>query len=167
VGALLYGVVFLVASPDEAPPAEPAEPIVISYDADLLEPPQPEVAVAGIADPIVDRRSHALALALRGRSNMLAGRTKLALSQFDEALEYNPQNRLALAQLGEWHLEHGRAAKAAEHLHGALRVEPRDSRVHLLLGRAYDRLGRPGRAQYHYRAADKHGHPEAAKKIGG
>jgi hypothetical protein len=158
VSAVVCCVAFLVAVPEnDAPESDAAdsEPIVIGYDADLLEPPQPEIAVAGIADDgVADRRSHALALALRGRTNMLAGRTKQALSQFHEALEYNAQNRLALAQLGEWHLERGRAGKAAEYLRRAVRVEPRDGKAHSLLGRAYEQLGRPQKAQYHYRRSE-------------
>ena len=161
--ALACCVAFLVAAPAETAPAQgdTSEPVVIRYDDDLLDPPSMEIAPAAIADDAVtDRRSHALALALRGRTNMLAGRTKMALAQFHEALEYNAQNRLALAQLGEWHLEHGRAAKAAEYLRRAVRVEPRDGKAHHLLGRAYERLGRPQKAEFHHRAAAKHGHSE-------
>jgi Flp pilus assembly protein TadD len=138
---------------------------VIRYDEDLLAPSN-EIAAAAVTDDHVgDRRSHALALALRGRTNMLAGRTKLALSQFNEALEYNAQNRLALAQLGEHHLERGRAAKAAEYLRRAVRVEPRDAKAQFLLGRAYEQLGRPQKAEQHYRAAQKLGWTEAAGKL--
>ncbi len=161
--ALACCMAFLVAAPAETAPAQAAasEPIVIRYDEDLLDPPTTETAPAAIAtDDVGDRRSHALALALRGRTNMLAGRTKLALAQFHEALEYNAKNRLALAQLGEWHLEHGRAAKASEYLRRAVRVEPRDGKAHHLLARAYERLGRPQKAQFHDAAAAKHGYGE-------
>jgi Flp pilus assembly protein TadD len=131
---------------------------VIGYDEDLVDEPTEIAAASVIDDRIGNRKSHALALALRGRTNMLAGRSKLALSQFHEALEYNAQNRLALAQLGEWHLERGRAGRASEYLRRAVRVEPRDGKAHFLLGRAYEALGRPQKAAFHHAAAKKHGH---------
>lgn len=168
VSAIICCIAFVLAAPEDPAPTDVAasDPIVIRYDEDLLAPSN-EIATASVTDDHVgDRRSHALALALRGRTNMLAGRTKLALSQFNEALEHNAQNRLALAQLGEHHLARGRAAKAAEYLRRAVRVEPRDAKAQFLLGRAYEQLGRPQKAEQHYRAAHELGHAEAAGELG-
>jgi CheY-like chemotaxis protein len=129
------------AEPPEAPAAEPAALAATTQTEPAIEPstevtPPARPAAEGGGDAI-----DAAAVLERARKLEEAGKTKLALTVYEEAAQRLPVNSTVLGRLAFAYLNRGRDADAVQYAEKAVEIDPTNSEGWIVLGAGKFQLG--------------------------